>query len=174
MLHRVLESLTRFLNEVEIESDTYTTSNTTSNIIVFSYRTFALQIQNINLTSFKGQTFNVDLGPVEEAMKITRSIDDIALITLENTTDILHNATASIYISEELLEYCFNTVEENVHRLSYTVFLTDAFFQTPNSSQKIGSLIIAAKLNYSKSINLPVGIDINATFCFNKNVLQSV
>ena len=155
---------------MEIESDT--AANTTSNISVFSYLTFALQVQNINLTSFKGHTFNVDLGSVEEAMKRRGRINDSALITLESATDILHNATASIYISEELLEYCFNNVniEENVHRLSYAVFLTDAFFQTPNSAQKIGSLIIAARLNCSKNSNLPVGID--ATFRFDKNVLQ--
>ena len=70
--------------------------------------------QTIDLSSFKGQVFIIDLGSVEEAMKITGSIDDNALITLESTIDVFKNATASIYISEELLEHCFNDVEENV------------------------------------------------------------
>ena len=103
-------------------------------------------------------------------MKITGSINDNALITrsLLNTTDVLNNATASIHISQELLDYCFNALEENVQRLSYSVFLSDAFFQARNSS-KIGSLIIAAGLNCSRGGNgtLPVGV--NTTFRFRKN-----
>ena len=128
--------------------------------------------QTIDLSSFKGQVFIIDLGSVEEAMKITGSIDDNALITLESTIDVFKNATASIYISEELLEHCFNDVEENVHQLSYTVFLSDAFFQTPNSSKKIGSLIVTARVNCSENNTLPGGI--NAIFRFTKNVLRKV
>jgi hypothetical protein len=164
----VLESLTRLSDELEIESNT---SNTTSNVTVFPYRTFALQFQTIDPSSFKGQIFNIDLGSVEEAKKIKGSIDDTALITLENTTNVLNNATASIYISEELLEYCFNNAKEGL-RLSYTVFLSDAFFQTANSSKKIVSLTVAARVNCSDNNTLPVGI--NATFRFNKNVFRKV
>ena len=70
-------------------------------------------------------------------MNFSRNIDYNDFSTLESTTDVFKNATASIYISEELLEQCFNNAEENFHRLSYTVFLSDTFFQTPNSSKEI-------------------------------------
>lgn len=72
--------------------------------------------------------FSINLGSVEEAMNFTRSIDDNAFITSESTTNVFKNATASIYISEELLEQCFDNAEENVHRLSYTVFLSACLF----------------------------------------------
>ena len=70
-------------------------------------------------------------------------------------------------LSTLLLDYCFNALEENVQRLSYSVFLSDAFFQTQNSS-KIGSLIIAAGLNCSGNGTLLVGV--NTTFRFRENV----
>ena len=160
----MLESLTRFINELEIESDT---SNVSSNITV--YQTFAFQLQTIDLSSFKGQVFSINLGSVEEAMNFSRNIDDNDFNTSESATvtDVFKNATASIYISEELLEQCFDNAEENFHRLSYTVFLSDTFFQTPNSSKVIGSIIVRARVNCSEN-TLPV---IYATFRFNKNVL---
>ena len=160
----MLESLTRFINELEIESDT---SNVSSNITV--YQTFAFQLQTIDLSSFQGQVFSINLGSVEEAKNFTRSNDDNAFKISESTTNVFKNATASIYISEELLEQCFDNAKENFTRLSYTVFLSDAFFQTINSSKEIGSIIVRATVNCSGNNTLPVGI--NATFRFNKNVL---
>ena len=148
----MLRSLERFLDEVEIN-----TLNTTENSTALVYRTFALQVQNIDPSSIEGQTFNVDLGSVEEAMNITGSIDDSALIT---TMDFLNNATAAIHVSEELMKYC--TPRESTQRLSYSVFLLDTFFRSQDPLMTIGSLIIAARLkcDMNTTSTLPVGVNI--------------
>ena len=131
----MLQSLDRFLDEVEI--------NTTENATFFFYRTFALQVQNVDPSSIDQQIFNVDLGSVEEAMNITGSIDASSLIT---AMELFNNATAAIDISEEVLKDCYNTLEESTQRLSYSVFLLDTFFRSQDPLMKIGSLIIAARL----------------------------
>lgn len=158
---RLLDSLETFLDKVEIDS-----TNTSGTVTVFTRQTFALQLQNINVSSFKGQTFNVDLGSVEEAMNITDNIDDSALITVENTVDPFNNATAAIHISEELLKYCFS--RESSQRLSYSVFLFDSLFRSQNPQDRIGSLIIAARLTCGENVTLPMGI--TTTFRFSSNV----
>ena len=60
---RLLESLQSFLDEVEI-------SNSTMNQTVFAFKTFALQVQTLDSAEYQGQTFSVDLGSVEEALKL--------------------------------------------------------------------------------------------------------
>ena len=143
------------------------TSNTTANTSMFSFRTFALQVQNIDSSSFKGQTFNVDLGSVEEAMNITGTIEDSALITLEDVMDVLNNATAAIQISEQLLEQC--TLGEKTQRLSYSVFLFDTFFRSQDPNLTIGSLIVAARLKCGVNGTLPVPV--NVTLRSSDNVI---
>ena len=150
MLYRVLESLERFLDEVDIN-----TLNTTENTTMFIYQTFSLQVQNIDPYSFEEQTLNVDLGSVEEAMNISGGINSGALIT---TMQFLDNATAGIHISEELLKHC--TTGEGSQRLSYSVFLYDTFFQSKDPFVRIGSLIIAARLKCNTSRMAPVGVNI--------------
>ena len=153
--------MTTFLDRVEIDS-----SNPSWNATVYSYQTFALQIQNINLSSFKGETFNVDLGSVERDMNITGVINDSALITVKNIMEPLNNATAAIHISEELLSYCFKN--NRAQRLSYSIFLFDTFFRSQNPTNQLVSLIIGARVTCSKNGTLPMGI--NATFRSRSNV----
>ena len=120
---------------------------------MFSYRTFALQVQNIDISSLNGQTFNVDLRSVEEARNMTGDIDDSNLITQENVMEALSNATAAIHISEELLNHC--TPGLTNQRLSYSVFLFDSFFLSQNPNETIGSLIIAARLKCGSNTTVP-------------------
>ena len=146
ILFRVLLSLDKFLDKVDINS-----TNTTS--INFSYRTFAIQVQNIDISSLNGQTFNVDLGSVDEARNMMGDIDDSNLITRENVMEALSNATAAIHISEELLNHC--TPRLTNQRLSYSVFLFDSFFLSQNPNETIGSLIIAARLKCGSNTTVP-------------------
>ena len=164
-VHRLLESLGRFLDKVKID-----TMNTTGNITVFSYQTFSHQLQNVNCSSFEGQTFNVDLGSVEEAMNITGRIDNSALITVENSMDPLKYATAAIHIPKNLLEHCTPGENTCTQRISYSVFLFDTFFRPQNSLKKIDSLIIAVRLKCGENGTLPVAV--NATFQSSNNVIS--
>ena len=150
MYYRVLESLEKFLDEVEINN-----LNATENTTTFIYQTFALQVQNIDPSSFEEQTLNVDLGSVKEAMNITGDIDSSALIT---AMQFLDNATAAIHISEELFNYC--TTGNGAQRLSYSVFLQDTLFRSNDPSVRIGSLIIAGRLKCNVSRMAPVGVNI--------------
>ena len=143
-----MESLGRFLDDVDID-----TSNSSSNITMFSYQTFALQVQNIDVSRLNGQTFSANLGSVEQARNITGDINDNDLITQENVMEVLSNATAAIQISEQLLEHC--SLGFTNQRLSYSVFLFDTFFQSQDPNITIGSLIIAARLKCASNTSLP-------------------
>ena len=148
-----MKSLERFLDQVEIG-----TLNTTEITSVFLYRTFALQIQNVNISSFEGQTFIVDFGSVEEAMNFTGGVNSGALILAENAMDALNNATAAIHIPKKALEYC--TQGEKAQRLSHSVFLFDTFFRSQTPVKKIGSLIIGARLQCGGNGTLPMAVSV--------------
>ena len=143
---RVLESLSAFLNGVILPE------NGTVNRTIFAFKTFALQVVEIDPHQFSGQTFTVNLGTVEDAMNITDKIQEDALVTSQIIMEILTNATASINIPENLIneqQSCeLNTSVLYSQRLSYSVFLSDILFQDLNQSQyeEIGSIIIAAQL----------------------------
>lgn len=146
--NRLIDSLERFLDEVEINN-----FNTSSNTTKFLQQTFALQVQNIDISSLNGETFNVDLGSVAEAMNITRDIEESDLITIENVVNALSNATAAIHVSEELLEYC--TRGRTNQRLGYSVFLSDTLFRNQDENTTVGSLIIAARLRCGENSTHP-------------------
>ena len=131
----------------------------------FVRQTFALQVQSIDISSLNGETFNVDLGSVAEAMNITGNIEESNLITIENAVNALSNATAAIHISDDLLEYC--TRGRTNQRLGYSVFLFDTLFRNQNENTTIGSLIIAARLRCGENSTHP---PVNVTLLSNNEV----
>ena len=167
---RLLESLQSFLDEVEI-------SNSTMNQTVFAFKTFALQVQTLDSAEYQGQTFSVDLGSVEEALKLEQKIDRHDLITSDMVMGAVTDATASIELAENLLE-CRNSSMCNLtstnattNRLSYSVFLLDTLFQSVSQShQKIGSVIVAAKLG--DAYDTIGNTSVQTTFQINPKVLQ--
>ena len=167
---RLLESLQSFLDRVEI-------SNSTTNQTVFAFKAFALQVQTLDPAEYQGQTFSVDLGSVEEAMKLEQTIDRHDLITSDMVMDAVTGATASIELAENLLE-CRNSsicnltsTNATTNRLSYSVFLLDTLFQNVNQNhQKIGSIIVAAKLR--DAYNTTGNTSVQTTFQINPKVLQ--
>ena len=142
-------------------------SNDTSNQTVFAFKAFALQIQTLDPAEYQGQTFSIDLGSVEESMRLKQNIEEYDLVTSDMVMDAVTGSTASIQLPEDLLE-CFNSSVCNststffnvtAHRLSYSVFLLDTLFQNVNQSHlKIGSIIVAAKLRDTDNtaLNTPV------------------
>ena len=138
-------------------------SNDTSNQTVFAFKAFALQVQTLDPAEYQGQTFSIDLGSVEESMRLGQNIEERDLVTSDMVMDAVTGATASIQLPEDLLE-CFNSSVCNststsfnvtAHRLSYSVFLLDTLFQNVNQSHlKIGSIIVAARLRDTENITL--------------------
>ena len=138
---------------------------------VFSYTTFSLQVQQIDVSTFNGQTFIVALGSYEHATNGSEQINQENLITANaifNSTDayILNHtedATASIQLppslSEELLRCSDRGNSSNrFQRLSYSVFLRDSFFQPRNRSQfKVTSIILAPRFHCTlENLSIPI------------------
>lgn len=132
--------------------------------LVLGYDTYALQLQDIDLGKFNGQTFTVNLGSVQNAIYTEGSISD-ALKTSERVMKILDNSTAAIQIPEdfsESLSECNNDdllmaafLPRSQQRLSYSVFLTDILFQSKNQSRyDIGSLIVSTRLRCAENSTL--------------------
>ena len=161
---RILNSLGRFQDEIVL-------SENVTAPIVYARKSFALQIQDVTTHSFDGETFNVDLGSFEEALYLNTSIPEKAL---QSAMEVLANVTASISLPPSLLsdlqggENIYR--DEAVQRLSYSVFLTDALFQSPNqtaSNLSIGTIIVALRLK-NVTVNQTLTIPINTTFRINK------
>ena len=139
---RLLSSLETFADEVE--------TNTSANRTLYALQSFALQVQDVDETTFAGEAFSVDLGSVEEATNITNTIDQSALVTM---MEALNSATASLQISNSVLSACENqgTHANNNYRLSYSVFRSDGLFQSMNANNSIGSIIIGARLRCAQN-----------------------
>ena len=157
LFFRILESFGRFLDNVDIDM------TNSSNITIFSYKTFAFQVQNIDISRVTEQTLSAKLGSVEHAKTITGDIDS-DLITHKNDD----NATATIQITKQLLEYCSLGIINQ--RLSFSLFLFDSFFQSRDPNMTIGSLIVAARLKCASNTSLP---PINITLLSSEEVRLS-
>ena len=122
-----MESLERF-------SETVQANFTDDEPLTFARTNFALQVQQINITNFAGETFNVDLGSVGEAMNTSGNIDKAALRTLPNP---LSNATGSLSVSEAIRNAnCSST------RLGYSVFVTSSLFPTGSENTTVAGIIL--------------------------------
>ena len=129
--------------------------------VVLGYDTYALQLQDIDLKQFNGQTFTVNLGSVENALGLEGPFSD-ALMTSELVMQIHDNSTATVEIpndfSESLDECNSNRLSSflsSQQRLSYSVFLTDILFQSQNQSRfDIGSIIVSTRLRCADNSTL--------------------
>ena len=124
---------------------------------VFGFETYALQLQDIDPSLFNGQLFTVNLGSVENAMELNRDIEE-SLMTSEMAMEVLRNSTASVELPNDLLDSipgCAGDMNPEL-RLSYSVFLTDNLFQSPQTQNKtdIGSIIVAVRLGCSGNASL--------------------
>ena len=134
---------------------------------VFSYTTFSLQVQQIDINTFNGQTFIVSLGSFERATNSSEPINPENLLTFNavlNSTETsrLTDSTASIQLpsslSNELLT-CFNMTGSNsFQRLSYSVFLSDSLFLPRSRSQfRVGSIILSPRFQCAlEDLSVPI------------------
>ena len=173
------------MDEVEVEQDVNSTTNS-SHAAVFTFGTFALQVQQIDPKEFKGQVFSIHLGSVEEVWNDNRTINQGAVVTsklaansklqgektgvLNATSDI----TALLQLPKDLLDSCIG-VDNNLtsaipQRLSYSVFKSDILFQNFNQSHlSIGSIIIASRLKCADDL-ITLNTSIKSNFQINKMV----
>ena len=174
-LTRVLDSLESFQDRVVLSDD----DNDTLQERVFAFETFALQLQEVDPETYEAQAFTVNLGSIEDMSNISGKIPDESLMIQDTMIEILKNATASVQLPDDLLDYFVDCNEVNTsvdnttltRRLSYSVFLSNALFQSTEIDEyELGSVIIAArvKINCGNSTNF--NTPITATFAANKTV----
>ena len=138
---------------------------------MFGYETYALQIQDIDPDTFKGQTFTVNLGSVEEALNSSEGFRDESLKTSEMIVEVLDNSTAAVQIPEDFVDECMmmgniSSISSSfTRRLSYNVFITDILFQSFNNNGTfaIGSIIVSTRLRckMNSSLSSPIRVILN-------------
>ena len=181
LLIRVLESLEQFQDKVVLVPE-----NSTENAMnTFAFKTFAIQIEEIDPQMYQGQSFSVDLGSVQDTMNITgknptdklKTTDTTRGISTTDTTKRTSNSsTASIQLPEHLfadLSHCIPSSSSAQARVSYSVFLSDILFQ--NEDQKhleLGSIIVAARLQCDTNTTITLNNPIEVSFQINKMVNQ--
>lgn len=128
-------------------------NSTGENKTLFALDSYALQLQDVDPFLFKGQTFSVDLGSVEQAMELKGD----NLSTTETVMGALQNPTASIHLPSDFLDSiggCNSDLDLDQLRLSYSVFLTDILFQSQQNHSDVGSLVVATRLNCADNTSL--------------------
>ncbi len=178
--YRILASLETFLDNLNTST---VSRNSTNNRTVLSFETFAITVQDVDPDSFQGQTFVVDLGPVEEAINNTGVIDQDALMTVNDYTannrsefDSLsednENSTASLRLNPSFFEDCPTKNRISLHqRLSYSVFLSDVLFLPENrSTTQVGSIVVAARLACLQTNKLVLTVPVRTSFLIKAKV----
>ena len=161
-----------FLDRVILSDD----ENNTLQERVFAFETFALQLQEVDPESYKAQAFTVNLGSIEDISNISGKIPDESLMIQDS---VMENATASVQLPDDLLDHLVDCNEVNAsvdnttltRRLSYSIFLSNALFQsTEVDKYELGSVIVAARMNINCGNGTSLNTHITATFATNKTV----
>ena len=171
----MLESLESFQDKVIL-------SNNENNALqerVFAFETFALQLQELDPETYEAQVFTVSLGSIEDISNISGKIPDESLTIQDTMMEILNNATASIQLPGDLFDHLSDCSETNIstvnitlsRRLSYSVFLSNALFQSTELDEyKLGSVIVAARMNVNCGNGTNLNTPLTASFATNKTV----
>ena len=166
-LYRLLDSLTHFSNNLVIANTTFVT---------FTRRTFAIQANNIDTSSFQGETFSVNLGSVEDTMGISSAIREEAIETIPGNMTY-QNSTASVQVPRSVFQEL--GLDHGQQRLSYAVFLRDTLFQSSDENQSnltVGSMIVAVSVNASMSgkLSTPITVTFQASEVSGKVVIPMI
>lgn len=126
----------------------------------FTRRNFAVQIDEVDPAAFVGESLNVALGSVEEAMNSSGNIDPQALMTSIGQNPIF-NATGSLTVSETILT---GSSEARV-RISYSVFVSVSLFPTDSANTTVASIVLNVRVSqYNTSTNERTDDLFNVTF----------
>ena len=156
MLHffySILQSLEAFSENVDVNF-------TDGDQPTFTRKNFAIQLQQIDISKFVGESFNVDLGTVEEATKKSGNIDPRALVSLLSP---LSNATGSLTVSNRVAER-IDSNASNSGRLGYSVFVSSSLFPTESVNTTVASVVLNLKLSGYTESNDTIDDLFNVTF----------
>ena len=174
----MLDSLESFQDRVILSDD----DNDTLQERVFAFETFALHLQEVDPETYEAQAFTVNLGSIEDISNISGKIPDESLTIQDTMIEILNNATASVQLPDDLLDHLSDCSEMDTstanstltRRLSYSVFLSNALFQSIERDEyELGSVIIAARMNINCGNSTGLNMAITATFAINITVRHS-
>ena len=141
---RILESLDTLALSIEIPT------NATEGAVVLAQENYAIVVRDINPSTFTGEAFSADLGPVDRVVQDTSG--DIDEGNLVRMVDVIANATASVQLPESFFNESANATE----RIYYAVFLSDTLFLTPDTmcpNGSIVSIIVTVQVNGSSTLN---------------------
>ena len=151
--------MTVFSDNVLLQND--------SNSTIFTRKTFALLVEDVDVTRGVDETLFVNLGTVEEATNTSARIDPNSL-TKSNITNMSATTTAEVRVPQSVIAD-LNSGEKPTQRLAYTVFTNDSLFQSTNETQNnitLGSIVISVQVNASNDTrDLPAPIQV--TFLIN-------
>ena len=145
---------------METFSETVDVNFTDGNRPTFTRENFAIQLQQIDISTFAGESFNVDLGTVEEAMNNSGNINPQALMSLLNP---LSNATGSLTVSSRVSGRIDNNASNSV-RLGYSVFVSSSLFPTESVNTTVASVVLNLKLSGYTESNDTIDDLFNVTF----------
>ena len=151
-----------FLDNLDLDSVSHNSSHVRT---VFAFNTFAIQVEDLNVDIFNGQTFIAALGPIEQALNISDRISQNALITVDGAAKNFNMATGSLHLSLKFFDELVNKSEvesEAIQRLSHSIFLSDAFFNFENRT--LGSIIVAARTRYQLVNKAMVSVPVRTSF----------
>ena len=114
----------------------------------------------IDINTFAGESFNVDLGTMEEAMNNSGNIDSRALVSLLNP---LSSATGSLTVSNRVSER-INSNASNSVQLSYSMFVSSSLFPAESVNTTVASIVLNLKLSGYKESNDTIDDLFNVTF----------
>ena len=151
--------MTVFSDNVLLQND--------SNSTIFTRKTFALLVEDVDVTRGVDETLYVNLGTVEEATNTSERIDPNSLTKSSIMANMSPTTTAEVRVPQSVITD-LNSAEKPTQRLAYTVFTNDSLFQSTNETQNItlGSIVISVQVNASNDTSdLPAPIQV--TFLIN-------
>ena len=152
--YSILQSLETFSENVDVNF-------TDGDRPTFTRENFAIQLQQIDISTFAGESFNVDLGTVEEAMNNSGNIDPQALVSLLNP---LSNATGSLTVSSRVSGRIDSNASNSV-RLAYSVFVSSSLFPTESVNTTVASVVLNLKVSgYNTESNETIDDLFDVTF----------
>lgn len=138
---RILQGLNRFVDLVPAD-------NQTGN---FTYTMNQFAIIAVDSNQTWNRYFGAQLGPVRDAVSSKNTIPGDQLLV---TADPISNVTGSIDLQD--INSCLPS-NYSGHRISYSVFRTDALFLTPETvctNFTLGSVILGVRANISQECNV--------------------
>ena len=136
-------------------TDRVNLSNTST---ILTRESYAIIIEEINTDSFTGETLTVDLGSVDDALKLGNNIEESALNKEAGTNSSFQGRfTATVQVPQSI----FNDDKLNTdkkQRLSYLVFVRGSLFLNQNASKSQQSIIVGVRVNGTDMLQNPITV----------------